>query len=197
MGKHAKAIRMARRAVELGPEKAGLHFRLGTVLLNARNHDAAVIALRKAVELDPRYTIAHIYLGIVECVRGNNEEAATELHVAERSSSYDSMPHLAVLTAYGYSRIGRRDDVERVLDKFEEMAASSPVGAGSEAFASLALGDDDNALDWLQSAIDKIENQEPDVSYYNLMLIKANAFSDPLLDELRFQELRSRLGFSE
>ncbi len=80
------------------------------------------------------------------------------------------------------------------FNRFEELAANSTIGAGSWIKAHLAVGDDNEALRWLQIAVDKVAAKEPDEDFFNLMRIKANLSSDPTLDEPRFVELRSQLG---
>jgi len=192
-GNHAKAIRLAQRAVELAPSESGLQFRLGTVFLHAGGHDAAIAAFREAIELDPMYTIAHAYLAIMEGIHGDADEALSELRVAEISLSNSALPHVSALIAYGYSQIGRGEDVTRVLDELDRTAAGRRIGAGSRAFVSLALDDEDTALGWLESALKKIEAMEPDVSYHSLMLLMTNAFSDPVLNKPTFQTARDRI----
>ena len=61
----------------------------------------------------------------------------------------------------------------------------------------LAVGNYDQALEWLRVAADKIENQELDAGYYYIVIIRANPLSDPILDQPEFAEVRSRLGFRE
>ncbi len=194
VGDHQAALRMAQRALELSPVEPGLHFRLGTVYMHQGNENSAADAFREVVELNPRFTLAHIYLGLIEGGRGNYEEAFDELRVAEGLLYEHPLPDLVVLVAYGYSRVGKSEDVERVLRLHEELTIDDQVGAGSKAFARLAIGDDTMALKWLGLAADRVKNQEPDVSYYNLMAIRANAFSDPVLERPQFKVIRRALG---
>lgn len=49
-------------------------------------------------------------------------------------------------------------------------------------------------LESLRTVVDRIENNEPDQAYFLLMIVKSNAQADPVLDEPRFRELRSRIG---
>lgn len=53
----------------------------------------------------------------------------------------------------------------------------------------IALEDYDQALEWLEVAVD---DQAPDL--VTLGEIKGNPYADPVLDEPRFQELRDRIG---
>ncbi len=69
-----------------------------------------------------------------------------------------------------------------------------PGGQVTWALANLAVGKNEEALDWLSTVVEKVENNEPDPGFINLMVMKANYFSNPVLDEPRFVELRSQLG---
>ena len=42
--------------------------------------------------------------------------------------------------------------------------------------------------------VEKVENEIPDEGFFNLMCIKHNIYDDPILEEPRFVELRSKLG---
>ncbi len=60
--------------------------------------------------------------------------------------------------------------------------------------AYLGIGDTKEALRWLISAAD---NKEPENGWIDLQRIKLNSYSDPVLDEPDFLEVRRRLGFRE
>ena len=75
------------------------------------------------------------------------------------------------------------------------MATSgSVVGAGNWVSAYLAVGKYDEALDWLSTAIEKVENNEPDPGYLMLMVMKVNIASDPVLEQPRFRMLLDQIG---
>ena len=60
--------------------------------------------------------------------------------------------------------------------------------------AYLAVGKYDEALDWLGTIVEKVENNEPDAGFFNVIGFKNDTHSDPILEEPRFQELFSRMG---
>jgi hypothetical protein len=65
--------------------------------------------------------------------------------------------------------------------------------AGNWALAHLAVGDVKAARAALETVVEKIANQEPDAGYLTLRLIRANIYSDPVLDEPGFAVLREQL----
>jgi len=55
------------------------------------------------------------------------------------------------------------------------------------------MGEDEQALEWLDKLIEKIGNHEPDAAWFNSMIIKHNITGDPVLEEARFKERRERI----
>ena len=86
-------------------------------------------------------------------------------------------------------RAQRADEVERLFDVLEARAEESPVNAAVWALVNIALEDYDQALEWLEVAVNE---QAPDL--VPLGEIKANPYGNSVLDEPRFQQLRDRIG---
>jgi DNA-binding winged helix-turn-helix (wHTH) protein/TolB-like protein/tetratricopeptide (TPR) repeat protein len=180
-GLYKRAVSLATRTTELLPTHAGAQFRLGTTNLYAADLDAAIAAFRNAVELDPSHTLAHTYLAIAQGITGYVDEADMELQVAERTLRDNPLPHIIALIAYGYSRIGFSEDAARLIDEIGTTTGDLPTGHGTCALIALAKGSVEHTLSCLRSAADAIDNQVPDSSHHNLMLVIANVFSDPTL----------------
>jgi predicted O-linked N-acetylglucosamine transferase (SPINDLY family) len=65
MGRREEAAASYRRALEIQPGSAEMHFDLGTLLNELGQLDAAVTCYRHALEINPDYVEAHINLGVV------------------------------------------------------------------------------------------------------------------------------------
>ncbi len=80
----------------------------------------------------------------------------------------------------------------RLFGELEERERQSPVRAADWAVAYIALGDYEEAYQRLEAAV----NDPAPASNDTIPLgdIKANVYSDPVLEEPRFQELRDRIG---
>ncbi len=89
-----------------------------------------------------------------------------------------------------YANAGSRAEAERHFGYLEEMAREQSVGASAWAMAYLALGDADNALMWLQQAVEDRAIEDTIL----LRELKANIWGVPLLDTPAFQELRDQIG---
>ena len=96
--------------------------------------------------------------------------------------------------AYGYAKLGHNEDATRIFNELEVAADELTIGAGTWALSYLAVTEADKSLVWLNTAARKVETQEIDEGFLPLMFIKANMYSDPVLEEPRFIELRNKLG---
>ena len=188
-GNYEEAVEASRRAVELAPLDYLSHYFLGISNQYARNYDAAAESFRNVIELNPTDGNAHAWLGYADAARGNRVNAMSELQVAEQIYGESLQSQRITQLAGGYAQIGRREEVERLFDALQARAESSPVNAALWALMYVALEDYDQALEWLEVAVN---DQAPDL--VSLGEIKANPYANPVLDEPRFRELRDRIG---
>ncbi len=193
-GEHEQAIAIAQRSTAVNPGSANTHRDLGIALAYAGNERAASAALRQCIALDPTIGVCHIYLGFMQLRLRDFAAAEAELREAERLFGDAMSPAAASSLAHAYSRTGLGADARRLFDRLTEMEATRVVGVGSWPLAYLAIGDSARAYQWLQRAVDKIESNEPDEGFFNLMIIKHNVQANPTLVEARFRALRDRIG---
>jgi tetratricopeptide (TPR) repeat protein len=188
-GEYDEAVEIARRAADLDPQNWGSYFFLGITYQYTRNYDAAATSFRRALELNPTVGNLHAQLGFSQVALGDWDDAARELKVAEEIYGENIQSQRYSQLAAGYAQMGRRDDVERLFHALEVRAENSPVTAAVWAQIYIALEEYDQALEWLEAAVD---SQAPDL--VPLGQIKGNPYGNPALDEPRFQELRDRIG---
>lgn len=162
---------------------------------NAGRFDSAAAALRPAIELDP--VNAHYYfdLGVIAAIQGDNAEASRQLAVAE-TIWLDDPPtpgNLAFVT-YGYGRLGRSEDAQRLFTLLQSETEDDPVNDGIWALAYMGIGEYDQALALLRTLSDR--NLSADSAFFFNWFV-TNILQDPMLDQPEFVEVRSRLGFRE
>jgi tetratricopeptide (TPR) repeat protein len=165
----------------------------GIVEAYARNYDAAVASFREAQKLLPTNPLVSNWLAYTEIARGNESEAAVHLEFSRRVLGDNVNMAFWPEFAYAYHRLGRQDEAERYYRDIERAAATRSIGAGTWAVASLAIGDNDKALEWLQQVADKARNHEIDEGFYAVMNLRMDFTNDPLLREPRFVEVLSRI----
>ena len=94
------AMETARRAVALDRDDPWVHMAVGSLAIQMRRHDEAIVCLSKAVELNPNFALAHSNLGRALAAVGRVEEAIEHTARALRISPRDPQKHL-FLVRYG------------------------------------------------------------------------------------------------
>ena len=80
-----------------------------------------------------------------------------------------------------------------LFEQLQNAADERSIGAGTWALAYLAIGAEQQALEWFDQLLEKIENHEPDTGWFNLLIIKHDLTGDPVLEEARFKERLDRI----
>jgi TolB-like protein/DNA-binding winged helix-turn-helix (wHTH) protein/Tfp pilus assembly protein PilF len=189
----SKNLREQRAIVALNPLVASEHWVLG--LYHAYGGDAAAArdAFREAVSLEPDAPVIRVWLGHAEGILGRREEALAELRRAEQLPRVRDTALSIANQAYAYAQNGRPDDARRLFDLLATQARDRRHQAGNWALAYLAIGDFAAARGALETVIEKIANEEPDAGYLSLRLVRANIYSDPVLEQPEFVALRRQL----
>jgi TolB-like protein len=192
MEEYAQAIQLIQRAIALDPVNAELHDALGDVLFYSDNPDATAAAYRRAIQLGDPTIGARIRLGLVEMMRGDEAEALAYLRVGEYMMGAPGQLFAPALS-YGYARLGKEADADRVRDLFFQRVASGETNTPSSdslALFSLAQGDIDATLAHLK---DTVEDETSGLALAG-RIIKSNLFDDPVLERQEFVELRELLA---
>ena len=118
-----------------------------------------------------------------ELVRGQYDSAAADWKRVGYGQS------AAGMAAYSLARGGHRAEAMAMLKQFERDGAKAPLNV---ALAYLGLGDKDNALLWLDRAVDRHEDSLTD---YATPL--AGPILAPLRSDRRFQKIVDKMGLTE
>jgi serine/threonine protein kinase/tetratricopeptide (TPR) repeat protein len=122
-------------------------------------------------------------VAVNEMLRGQYDSAAADwMRVGYGQSK-------AGMAAYSLARGGHRAEATAMLRKFERNGAKEPLNVS---LAYLGLGDKDNALIWLDRAVDKHENSLTD---YATPL--TSPIFTPLRGDPRFQKVIEKMGLAE
>jgi tetratricopeptide (TPR) repeat protein len=193
-GMHEDAIEFMQRVVQLSPNAGGAHYILASVLAHSGDSEAALAPAREAVNLSAGNPVTHLWLARIGSALDLDDEVAEHLSIAERLLIDTPNPLALASLAFTYSLIGYEEDASRILEQLDAATPDRDFDAGSWVMGYLAQGDEDAAYEALQTVVDRVERNEPDVAYYNLMIIKSNAQRHPVLDTPRFEDLRDRIG---
>jgi TolB-like protein/DNA-binding winged helix-turn-helix (wHTH) protein/tetratricopeptide (TPR) repeat protein len=185
-GRTDEALAWVQRARELDPlggagitSLGGVAITNGFILFHARRYDEAIRELRND---DPDHWI----LGLALIANGQPDEAIT---VLENALGTDRNPAVMGVLVRAYAHAGRRREALRLVNELKRRQQTSYVAAAPFVNAYLGLGDNEQALAWLERAYQEQANM--------LQLIKVHPYFDPLRGDPRFVDLVHRVGLDE
>ena len=185
-GRTDEALGWVQRARELDPlggagitSLGGAAITNGFILFHARRYDEAIRELRND---DPD----HWVLGLALIANGQPDEAIT---VLEKALGAGRNPAVMGVLVRAYAHAGRRREALRLVDELKRRQQTSYVAATPFVNAYLGLGDNEQALAWLERAYQEQSNI--------LQLIKVHPYFDPLRGDPRFVDLVHRVGLDQ
>jgi len=132
--------------------------------------------------MDPNFALAHNQLAQAYLQKHMNDEAVAELQKAEQLSG--GGPTIMANLARAYAASGKRSEALKLLSDLKKRS-NSIYSHGSEiAVIYAALGDTDQAMNWLEKGY---------AERFNPGVLLRPGF-DPLRSDPRFQDLVRRIG---
>ena len=186
LGRFDDAQAEINRALEQNPLSAETSLALATRSYYARQPDAAIEQAQKVLGLDSNYVPAHVLLGRIYAQKGSSEESLAEFHKALDLSEGDTNE----LAALGYAEAvsHHERDARKTLDDLMQRSRDTYVQPVWMAVIELALGDRNQAFDWLEKAYS-------DRSWW-LVDLKVDPFFDAVRTDPRFTDLLRRVGLA-
>jgi TolB-like protein/DNA-binding winged helix-turn-helix (wHTH) protein len=185
-GRTDEALAWVQRARELDPlggagitPLGGVALTNGFILFHARRYDDAVRELRSD---DPDHWI----LGLALIANGHPDEAIT---VLEKALGPNRNPAVMGVLVRAYAHAGHRKEALGLVDELKRRQQTSYVAAAPFVNAYLGIGDNEQALTWLERAYQEQSNI--------LQLIKVHPYFDPLRSDPRFVNLVRRVGLDQ
>jgi len=185
MGRTSESIAEMNRAHDLDPLSISMNFSLGWRLYLAREYDQAIEQLRNTIDMDPDFVLPHLVLGQAYEQKRMYDQAITELRRAV-DISQSSAPAIAAL-ARTYAVSGRTTEARKLLDQLMEQSKRRYVSPFYVAIVYAGLGENDQALDWIEKAYKDRSNA--------IVFAKVDPQLDTLRSTPRFQSLLHRLAF--
>ena len=178
VGRSEEALAEIKHARELDP--------LSQVIADNLCQRAAILGAFRLAEIPCKEARdAKMFDGpaLAEMLRGQYDSAAADWKRA-------LIPHSAPgLAAYSLARGGHRGEALAMLKEFERNGAKEPLNV---ALAYVGLGDKDNALLWLDRAVDRHEDTLIDYA-----TPVAGPILAPLRGDPRFQKIIDKMGLTE
>jgi TolB-like protein/DNA-binding winged helix-turn-helix (wHTH) protein len=187
MGRVQSSLEQIDRARELDPLSISINFSDGWRLYLARQYGNAARQLRDTLEMDPANGLVHLILGQTYKYMGDSGAALTELREAARLSP--GTPLMTGGLAAAYARSGNRAEALKLLASLSAQAQHEYVSPYYIAVIYAALGDSNQALDWLDKAYADRSN--------GMVFLKMDPDLDPLRGDPRFEAIEKKLQFPE
>ncbi len=173
-----------RKAESLDPLSLIISADIADALCIAHLFDESVQQSRKTLEMDPNFALAHYELGQALEQKHQHDEAIAEfqkaIELAGHSGAVDSN------LAYAYAVSGRKEVARKIVAELQARYEGNPSADANIALVYVGLGDLTQAMSWLNKACD---------ARFNPSILLRPAF-DPLRADVRFKELRGRVGLS-
>ena len=179
VGRWNDALGEMRRARQLDPLSSIASAATGWIHWYARQYPEALAELQSTLTLDPDFLQAHLWRAWVLGETG--EWAAAEVSAKQAARLSNRSPAAVSALARIAARMGRLDEARRLLAELTAVANGTYVPRYDLALVHLALGDRAKALQQLEEARERRENQ--------LVFVRWDPRLDPLRAEPRFQAL--------
>ena len=190
LGQAENAVLASERAIEVDPLNILSRANLGSVYYFTRQFDKGIAHLLSTLKLFPNSFSAHWILSWNYAGAGENEEAVIKLERArEIHPSPENDSFFLASEVWGYSIVGRRTEAIETLHRMLALSRERYVSPSTVAYAYVALGDADTAIEWLETAFEARDT--------HLAFARALPLYDPIRSDPRFQDIIRRMNFPE
>jgi TolB-like protein/Tfp pilus assembly protein PilF len=179
-----EAVKEMQEAHRLDPFSPVIATNLGRALFLSGRREEAKRHYSLALELNPNFAYAHVQLGMALLSESSNEEGSREIDAAVRASPDFFEAQAALATVY--ARSGKTDDAKRILQGLQSRSGAEYVPATWIGVVCGALGELDQAFEWLEKAANDHSSTFPE--YYTEPMF------DSLKDDPRFGRLLGEIG---
>ena len=187
MGNLPQALFEMRVARRLDPLSPVIMTSTGWVLLRARLPDQAAVECRKALDLDPKFVRGHLCLGEAYEQKHDLNQAAAEFLQGKILGGSDTPEKIGALKD-ATAKLGYSGYFREILLELSDKSKSSYVSPYDMADIYVRLGDQKEALKWLNAAF---EERSP-----YLVNLQIEPRMDALRSQPEFQALVEHVGLA-
>jgi TolB-like protein/DNA-binding winged helix-turn-helix (wHTH) protein/Tfp pilus assembly protein PilF len=185
LGRPKEALVEMRKAENLDPLSLIINADLAEFLLLTHSYDESVKQGRKIIEMDSTFAIGHKQLGDAYLLKQMDKDAVAELQEAVRLSG--GSPICIADLARAYVASGKMNEAVKLLNDLKKRSTASFTNAPQIAMIYASMGDNDQAMHWLERAYEE---------RFNPSILLRSGF-DPLRSDPRFKDLMRRIGLPE
>ena len=185
-GRFTEATKEMEKAQELDPHSAVINRARGKLLYFMHRFDEAIEHFKRIVEAEPRNPINHRVLAEAYEENGMYAEAIQERGAAERANGADESKIAADMELF--QRSGWQAYLEKCLQRHMDDLKTEYVSQMVIAGVTLKLGKKDEALVWLDKAVETRASGIPN--------LKVDPIFDSLHSDPRFAKLLGRMNLT-
>src|SRR5262249_10350201 len=186
MARHDEAIAEITRAQELDPLSITIGLDVARTFYFARDYNRAIEQCLRALEMDPSFYRIGDWLEMAYERKGVYDKAlAANLKALEVRGA---RPEKMAALKEAYAASGWKGYLRKQLELMKAEAGDRPLSTYAMARIHARLGDNDQALEWLQKAYDKHSDY--------LVLLKVDPLFDQLRTDPRFTKLMRDIGLA-
>jgi TolB-like protein/DNA-binding winged helix-turn-helix (wHTH) protein/Flp pilus assembly protein TadD len=176
LGQQSASLAERKLALELDPLSVNAGVSVGSAYFYLGQYDKAIEEHQKALELDPSFPDGLSWLGQAYEAKG---------FYADAIAAYGKAGALGDL-GHAYAASGRKAEARKILSELDEESEHRYISPFDRALVHLGLGENDQALDWLEKA------EEQGVPLHHL---NVDQRFNPLRSNIRYQRLLQHIGF--
>ncbi len=184
LGRNEEALAQIIKAQELDPLSPLIATSVAVILRCMGRLEEALDQCNRAFDLAPNFTAALSVVGGVYRELGRHDEAIETFQRAVTLTNRN--PGLIANLIHGLGSSGRIDEARREMQALLDGTTPLPVQSRHFALAYVGIGEDEKALDWLETALD--EGSEV------FLTAKVDPAWKTIRDTPRFQAMLRRVG---
>lgn len=186
MGRYEQALAETQRARELDPLSLSLRDIAGWTYLSMRQNESAIEQFQDAHRVDPNWAKAYFSLAFAYARKGDMPRAFSEIEQVRKINVDPETLHAYL--GYIQALAGNKEEARRSLAWLEEYSKRNRVSGYSIALIHVGLGEKNQALRSLESALEQRDNW--------IIWLGVNREWDDLRPDPRFQKILSKIGLS-
>jgi tetratricopeptide (TPR) repeat protein len=185
-GDFQRAVAELDRALALNPGSLSIRSDRGMILYAAGRRREAIEQMQQVERMDPKFLSPHRYLSGIYLLEGRDGDYLRESQLTADMMGDRQRMALVDAARAGYARSGRRGMLSALLAAQLQQFRNGAASAYDVASTYALMGDDDKAMAYLQTAVDR---REPEV-----VSLDADVVFNRLHPLPRFKALMARIG---
>ena len=149
VGRGEEALADKKKVLESDPVSVGINSEYGLYLLELGRIDEAIQQFQNTLELDPKDAVSITRLGRSYAAKHEYDRA---IELVQKALAIDDVPGRRRLLGSIYVQAGRADEARAVIGELKELSKQHYVSPSLIASLYALLGEQDQAIAWLEKA---------------------------------------------